>query len=207
MIPVFLPDIVNCQDEHDHYWKYCLISLIKTKPWCENIQSVYGGMNDIPENIDDIQEEEKKLILNSFNRYFRDKDLISYMMDNPLQRAAQEQQRNGEMSSITPCGSLFSFESEDAIDEAMKCYRRNYDDDDNSDKEEMNWDKDHDFRVKVHNYTETELNTSRIEAINKENMNLCNKNRRLIYLRDLKDDVGSLQQSEVIEAFLKICGL
>ena len=38
--------------------------------------------------------------------------------------------------------------------------------------------------------------------IHKQNMDQCNKNRRSIYLRDLKDDVGSLQQSEVIEAFL-----
>ena len=83
----------------------------------------------------------------------------------------------------------------------------NYYDDDDSDKEEMDWNNDHDFRTTVQKYAEMELDESKIEAIHTQNMEQCNKNRRSIYLRDLKDDVGSLQQSEVIEAFLKICGL
>ena len=71
----------------------------------------------------------------------------------------------------------------------------------------MDWDNEHDFRRTVQKYAEMELDESKIESIHKQNMDQCNKNRRSIYLRDLKDDVGSLQQSEVIEAFLKICGL
>lgn len=72
------------------------------------------------------------------------------------------------MSDSPNVSQLFSIKSEHAIDAAMKCNRCNYYDEDDSDKEDLDWDKEHDFSKKVQTYTETVLDAANIEPVHKQ---------------------------------------
>lgn len=61
--PVFSPDINSVNPKHPDYWKYCLVSLLKYKPWLNQKQCVYNGESALQLDLKDVSVPEKEKIL------------------------------------------------------------------------------------------------------------------------------------------------
>ena len=207
IIPIFSPDISCTDKKSEHFYKYALISLLKHKPWNTKMQMLYNGTNDVPSSLDEMHDCEKELVINAFQEFFRDEDLPTYCLDSPMLRELHRVQ--GDLSGST-INSILSMENLDSIDEALKYKADNDFDDDESWGDNNYWDKDATFPKMLNTYADNEeIKEERIDEVKRQNKESSpNHERPAIYLKDFTNgDIGSIQQKEVIETFLKMCGL
>ena len=142
VVPVYTPDVAYfCKPDHNNYWKYCLVMLIREKPWVCHMSSVFGSDNDAVLEIESISKDQKKAIIDTFEKYFRDKNLNSYMTDQPLQR--QIKNLLDQYLTLSVEDLYLSFASMETLDEKSIGNPDEYDDLEN-DSEMMEWDKDYD---------------------------------------------------------------
>jgi len=206
VVPIFLPDVGHCSEvDHPHFWKYCLVMLIREKPWVNNYETLYNIHSTLKEYIDDVSDDDKLLIINEFYQYFRNPSTEYYFRDQPFRRKMNLMIKDG--MTFSEDTERLSIESMDSLDE------RDCKNVDNDDIEDIligdAWNKDHDHTVLINLYNEGDLNIDSIKATHKKNKSdERNYNRVVRHRTDIKgDDKGSIQQREVVISFLKICGL
>lgn len=71
------------------------MQLVREKPWMNEMHSVFNGTLPIPDVVDEITDDQRILIIEEFNRYFRDPTLTTYKTDMPLQREINKMMKEG----------------------------------------------------------------------------------------------------------------
>jgi len=154
VIPVFSPDVHCFNIDHPLFWQYCLLSLIKYKPWEGNISTTYGMTLDHV-SLDEYTDDEKVRIIHSFNEYFRNVNSSYYESDNRISRAIIDLFVHGDLT-LTETQNNFSIESENSLDGALRQAIANVNS--TEDLTEIQWDRDYDFTELQNEYPEDDLN-------------------------------------------------
>ena len=207
VVPVFSPDVgYFCHPTHSQYWKYCLVMLIKEKPWVGHMATVFGSDNESLLNVDEVSDVQKNAIVDAFVTHFRNPTLKSYNTDQPLQREIKK--LLDQELTLSAEDAYLSFATMETIDEKGSSNMDEFKDLD-IDEEKIEWDREYDFKQHNHEYDE-ELHIDAVKQKHKANRNGDEKeeSRRVLHLSDISGtDKGSLQQRQVVETFLDICGL
>lgn len=209
MVVIFSPDVKSKKDGKD-FWRYAYVSLLKYKPWFYHQENVFDGEQGTGK-FDTVDEAIKSKILGAFERYFRDTSLPSYNMDNPLQRAVEQIQDEGEVL-MNSAPSQFSIESgcDTTFDAIMQNTLSNRNPlDDYHTTTEVHWDKQFNFTIPKYEYPPEGTDPERLNEHWEEILGRKNSfQRNEVYLCDFDlSQPGSQDQFNVVTVFLKICGL
>ena len=92
---------VKCNINSPDYWRYCLVSLIKYKPWFTFKEFVFDGAEGaLHYKLLETPPEVQRAIILAFDSYFRNRELSTFQSDDPLHRAVDDAIR--ELSAPSP---------------------------------------------------------------------------------------------------------
>jgi hypothetical protein len=192
---------VKCVRESPDYWKYCLVSLLKHKPWINHRENVYWyGENTLPIQLSATNAEVRSHIKTKFNEYFRTPGIPSFGQDDPLHRAVD----NAGMDLDFPSpGTDHSIDGEDMLNGLIDGFDDEYDTVEGVRGCEV-YDRVPDFIMEE--LLDAEGTKDRLTA-NVENPEV----RAVRAVRRLTDfdlmDEGQKQQHDTVVVFLKMLGL
>ena len=194
----FSPD-VKCTKGDDH-WRYCLVSLMKRKPWIGYKEQVFDGRKGSLEcDLTKTPKEVRAQIVEAYQAYFRDPSLPTYGADDPFHRAVDEARLELSPQSAATQHSILD---ESELNGFMPGAAREED-------EEYDFEVAKAFTMR-NPFLPSEVEEEKLEAWWKELKEdpYGGADRVSRHLRDFDlSDLGYKQQHDAVAVFLKMMGL